>query len=225
MTPTGPLDSMSDFKYGEHIREARQRLGLSQEAFAQALNVSPRTVARWEADDSTPHSASHRIDLAHAFVAANMEHIARELNPALDGVLSEERLLGFLPDNAVAKLGTLMKDAGAASVGAVAAAPLALGTLGTLGTLSSKLFSGQKNARTSSEAIEAGALSSPASDTSGAANKAANFAKQAKVWEALVTSAAASGISTEVFIQSLMQLTAELVERDLSFEDLKKTLS
>lgn len=220
MTPTGPLDSMSDFKYGEHIREARQRLGLSQEAFAQALNVSPRTVARWEADDSTPHSASHRIDLAHAFVAANMEHIARELNPALDGVLSEERLLGFLPDNAVAKLGSWMKEAGTASVGAVA--PLSLGALGTLG---SNLFSGQKKARTSSEAREAGALSSPASDTSSVANKATDFAKQAKVWEALVTSAATSGISTEVFIQSLMQLTAELDERGLSFEDLKNTLS
>ena len=204
---------MSDFKYGEHIREARQRLGLSQEAFAHALNVSPRTVARWEADDSTPHSASHRVDLAHAFVAANMGELARKLNPALDGVFSEERLLGFLPDNAAAK-------AMAASAGLVAGTILG-GPVGSIvgASIGASLFSDRKKSEPKMTALATEGSRTPSSQ---AAAKAADFARQANVWEAVVTAAASNQIPTELFTQGLMRLSTELSERGLTLEDLRK---
>lgn len=210
--PSEPLDSMSDFKYGEHIREARQRLGLSQEAFAHALNVSPRTVARWEADDSTPHSASHRVDLAHAFVAANMEDLARKLNPALDGVLSEERLLGFLPDNAAAKALAV-----GAAIGALPGA-LPFGALSALGAAGVGLFANRKQAQTQAQAKTSAEPEGPQTP----AAKAEDFARQAKVWEAVVTAAASSQIPTEIFTQGLMRLSTELTQRGLTLEDLRK---
>lgn len=38
----------------EEVRAARKRLGLTQEAFAQALGVSLRTVEVWEGGRSSP---------------------------------------------------------------------------------------------------------------------------------------------------------------------------
>lgn len=39
---------------GMRIRRIRERLRLSQEDFARRLNVSRRTIIRWEADDVAP---------------------------------------------------------------------------------------------------------------------------------------------------------------------------
>jgi DNA-binding transcriptional regulator YiaG len=39
----------------EYIQRLRSRLGLSQEQFAKRLNVSVRTIKRWEANESAPH--------------------------------------------------------------------------------------------------------------------------------------------------------------------------
>ncbi len=42
---------------GNQIKEARQTLGLTQEALAEKLGVVPQTVSKWEREESTPDAA------------------------------------------------------------------------------------------------------------------------------------------------------------------------
>ncbi len=47
--------------YAERIRQIRQRLDLSRQAFADILNVSVATVRSWEQGVRTPDGASIRL--------------------------------------------------------------------------------------------------------------------------------------------------------------------
>jgi len=49
--------------HGTLLRVRRERLGLSQEALAEAVGVAVRSVNRWEHDDAQPHPR-HRDRLA-----------------------------------------------------------------------------------------------------------------------------------------------------------------
>ena len=48
----------------QRIKELRRRAGLSQEAFAQALNVTTSTVTKWESGKATPRSKAALAALA-----------------------------------------------------------------------------------------------------------------------------------------------------------------
>lgn len=50
----------NDMTFAESIRQARQRLFLSQEAFAKELNVNLTTVSRWETGKSKPNMSTMR---------------------------------------------------------------------------------------------------------------------------------------------------------------------
>jgi transcriptional regulator with XRE-family HTH domain len=51
------------FPLGERIRKARGVAGMSTTKLASALGVDPRTVARWQSNDSRP-SYERLVDLA-----------------------------------------------------------------------------------------------------------------------------------------------------------------
>lgn len=46
--------------FAESIRQTRQRLFFSQEAFAKELNVNLTTVSRWETGKSKPNMSTMR---------------------------------------------------------------------------------------------------------------------------------------------------------------------
>lgn len=48
----------------QRIKELRRRAGLSQEAFAQALNVTTSTVTKWESGKATPRTLAALAALA-----------------------------------------------------------------------------------------------------------------------------------------------------------------
>jgi len=48
---------MVNFDFGDRLRRARKRAGLTQEALAQRLAVGPQTVYRWEAGRARPPKA------------------------------------------------------------------------------------------------------------------------------------------------------------------------
>lgn len=45
---------MNQIKIGEFLKELRKEKGLTQEQFAEKLNVSRRTVSRWETGNNLP---------------------------------------------------------------------------------------------------------------------------------------------------------------------------
>ena len=71
----------------ESIRNARKALGRSQEAFAQFVGVSVRTIASWEAGKTTPGSELHQ----------------RALDNAIDDAQSQlpDLQIGYIPNPAV----------------------------------------------------------------------------------------------------------------------------
>ncbi len=93
----------------QHVRAIREELGLSQEALAQMLGVSSRSVARWEEGSSGPsplaagrlrllaeiHDKAHRL-----FKAGKVEAWLRAPNEALGGVspLDRMRMAGGLEE-------------------------------------------------------------------------------------------------------------------------------
>ena len=54
---------------GEKIKEARKTAGLSQEQFAEKMNVSRSAVAKWETDKGLP-------DIGNLKVMANLLHVS-----------------------------------------------------------------------------------------------------------------------------------------------------
>lgn len=86
---------------GHHVPTLRAALGLSQEALAQALGVSSRTVARWEEGAATPSSlAQTRLRLLaeiqekarRLFKGKEAEVWLRTPNPLLAGQAPLDRL-------------------------------------------------------------------------------------------------------------------------------------
>jgi transcriptional regulator with XRE-family HTH domain len=60
-------------RFAEKLRAARNRRRLTQEAMARALDVSTKTVARWERAEAEPDRASReKLD---AFLGAPLEHV------------------------------------------------------------------------------------------------------------------------------------------------------
>jgi transcriptional regulator with XRE-family HTH domain len=59
---------------------ARRRLGMNQEAAAEAVGVSPSTWARWERGERDVH-ATHRVRIAEAFATTPAEVDLRPLTP------------------------------------------------------------------------------------------------------------------------------------------------
>lgn len=63
--------------FGEKLKEARKKTGLSQEQFAEKLNISRSAVAKWESDIGIPD-------------VSNLKSIAKLLNVSIDSLLDVE---------------------------------------------------------------------------------------------------------------------------------------
>ena len=79
MTQEQSLSLPSSFSsLGEHLRWHRLRLGLSQEALAESLNVSARSIRRWEQDQAIPQEVArerlcHVLGIDSLFGASSIE--------------------------------------------------------------------------------------------------------------------------------------------------------
>ena len=63
--------------FGEKLKEARKKIGLSQEQFAEKLNISRSAVAKWESDIGIPD-------------VSNLKSIAKLLHTSIDSLLDVE---------------------------------------------------------------------------------------------------------------------------------------
>ena len=68
--------------FGEKIKEARKESGLSQEQFAEKMNVSRSAVAKWETDKGMPD-------------VNNLKIMAQLLNVSVDYLLDEDEKISF----------------------------------------------------------------------------------------------------------------------------------
>ena len=68
--------------FGEKLKEARKKAGLSQEQFAEKLSVSRSAVAKWESDRGMPD-------------VNNLKVMARLLDVSVDYLLDEAEKLSF----------------------------------------------------------------------------------------------------------------------------------
>ena len=68
--------------FGEKLKEARKKAGLSQEQFAQKLSVSRSAVAKWESDKGMPD-------------INNLKAMAQLLDVSMDYLLDEGEKLSF----------------------------------------------------------------------------------------------------------------------------------
>lgn len=64
-------------RVGKRLRQERLRRQLSQEALAEILDISPRSIRRWEQDQATPH-ASMRLLLSRFFKVPPEEFFAEQ---------------------------------------------------------------------------------------------------------------------------------------------------
>ena len=67
---------------GEKIKEARKQAGLSQEQFAEKMNVSRSAVAKWETDKGVPD-------------ISNLKVMSKLLNVSIDRLLDDGESLDF----------------------------------------------------------------------------------------------------------------------------------
>ena len=68
--------------FGEKLKEARKEAGLSQEQFAEKMNVSRSAIAKWESDKGMPD-------------VNNLKMMAQLLGISLDYLLDEDEKLSF----------------------------------------------------------------------------------------------------------------------------------
>ena len=68
--------------FGEKLKDARKKAGLSQEQFAEKLSVSRSAVAKWESDKGMPD-------------VGNLKAMAQLLDISLDYLLDEDEKLSF----------------------------------------------------------------------------------------------------------------------------------
>ncbi len=68
--------------FGEKLREARKKAGISQEELAEKLSVSRSAVAKWETDNGLPD-------------VGNLKVLAAVLNVSVDYLLAEDERLTF----------------------------------------------------------------------------------------------------------------------------------
>ncbi len=68
--------------FGEKVKEARKKAGLSQEQFAEKMSVSRSAVAKWESDKGLPD-------------VNNLKVMAKLLDVSVDYLLDEDEKLTF----------------------------------------------------------------------------------------------------------------------------------
>ena len=68
--------------FGEKLRNARKESGLSQEQFAEKMNVSRSAVAKWETDKGMPD-------------ITNLMAMSQLLNVSVDYLISDEDEISF----------------------------------------------------------------------------------------------------------------------------------
>ncbi len=68
--------------FGEKLRDARKKAGISQEELAEKLSVSRSAVAKWETDNGLPD-------------VGNLKAMAAVLNVSIDYLLAEDERLTF----------------------------------------------------------------------------------------------------------------------------------
>ncbi|BBF42609.1 transcriptional regulator, XRE family [Lachnospiraceae bacterium KM106-2] len=68
--------------FGEKVKEARKEVGLSQEQFAEKMNVSRSAIAKWETDKGMPD-------------INNLKVMAQLLEVSVDYLLNEDEKLSF----------------------------------------------------------------------------------------------------------------------------------
>lgn len=68
--------------FGEKLRDARKKAGISQEELAEKLSVSRSAVAKWETDNGLPD-------------VGNLKTLAAVLNVSIDYLLAEDERLTF----------------------------------------------------------------------------------------------------------------------------------
>lgn len=72
---------------GARLKEERERLGLSQNALAEAAGVSKRSVAAWEGGESTPGAddiaqlMGHGVDVLYVIAGSKTPRAADALSP------------------------------------------------------------------------------------------------------------------------------------------------
>ena len=77
-------DYKEEFKmtFGEKLKEARKKAGLSQEQFAEKMNVSRSAIAKWETDKGMPD-------------VNNLKVMSQLLNVSIDYLLDEDEKISF----------------------------------------------------------------------------------------------------------------------------------
>lgn len=75
---------------GARLREERERLGLSQEAFAQTFSVSRRTQVAWEKGEQFPNAEV--LSLASAVGVDVLYVLTSKRSVPVESTLSEEEL-------------------------------------------------------------------------------------------------------------------------------------
>ena len=71
---------MNDYTDGPPIRELRRKLGMTQEEFAYAINVTVSTVNRWE----NMHAAPNRLARQAIAAVARLHGVPAESDPVDD---------------------------------------------------------------------------------------------------------------------------------------------
>ncbi|MGN1195566.1 MAG: helix-turn-helix domain-containing protein, partial [Acutalibacteraceae bacterium] len=87
------MDNEKNMTFGEKLREARKRAGLTQEQLAEKLTVSRQAVTKWEADRGLPD-------------IGNIKLISELLNVSIDFLLDDGKTL----DMSVLKEEISLKD-------------------------------------------------------------------------------------------------------------------
>ena len=69
---------MDQIKTGAFLKELRNQKGLTQEQFAEIINVSNRTVSRWENGETIPNMETLKL-------------LSKEFNVSINKLLGEPR--------------------------------------------------------------------------------------------------------------------------------------
>lgn len=84
---------------GENIRQKRAAMELSQQALAEKIGSTAKTIARWESDENYP-GGDAIINMAHVFGCSTdeilLERSEREISPEMRALF---RRFGDLPDD------------------------------------------------------------------------------------------------------------------------------
>lgn len=82
---------MNNINIGNKIRELRKKKGITQEALASALTVTPQAVSKWESGLSYPEITMIPVIAGYFQVSLDMlfDYDVREMNERIDNIISE----------------------------------------------------------------------------------------------------------------------------------------